>query len=368
MVSLARQNLIHEKSKIALSVGGVVLGVFLIFTTVGLYNGINTVVESMVLNGGADLWITSRGSSGSLHSPSLLPLNLEQDLWVDGVEEVVPLVRMPLATVIDGSKTLVFITGYDPGKGMGGPWKITEGVASPGNGEAIVDGVLAQNAGLNLGDTLTLESREFKVVGISDETFIMIAHLVFITLDDARSFLPANLTNFFLVKVEASSRIGDVARAIEQALPGVSASTSETNAAEAKDETVGSFLPIILVISAIGALVGVLVVGLLVYTLTIEKSREYGIVKAIGGTNAYLYRIVLFQAMVVAMLGFAVGVAVSVPAISLLRRVVPEFVVIITPPMMLWSLLGFIVTGLVASFVPIRRLSGIDPAVVFKER
>ncbi len=71
MVSLAKENLLHEKSKIALSMAGVVLAVFLIFATTGLYFGIVTVVENMVLKAGADLWVTSQGSSGSLHSPAL---------------------------------------------------------------------------------------------------------------------------------------------------------------------------------------------------------------------------------------------------------------------------------------------------------
>ena len=91
MVSLAKENLLHEKSKVALSIGGVVLGVFLIFATVGLYYGIDAVVENMVLKAGADLWVTSKGSSGSLHSPSLLPMELNETLEkIDGVEQVTP--------------------------------------------------------------------------------------------------------------------------------------------------------------------------------------------------------------------------------------------------------------------------------------
>jgi putative ABC transport system permease protein len=368
VVSLAKENLLHEKSKIALSIGGVTLGVLLIFTTVGLYNGINTVVENMVLKGGADLWITSRGSSGSLHSPSLLPAGLENALDIDGVREVAPLIRIPVATDLGRGKTLVYVNGYDTESGLGGPWKVTEGASTPGAGEMIVDRVLAERNGIGIGDELTIEERSFRVVGISDETFIMIASLVFVTLEDARAFLPADLTNFYLVSVDSPSRIADVAQTMEEALPGISVSTSETNAAEAKDETVGGFLPVILVLSAIGVLVGVLVVGLLVYTLTIEKSREYGIVKAVGASNLYLYRIVLAQAVVVAVLGFVTGAALSVPAISLMRRLVPEFVVIITPEMVLWVFLVFLVTGALASLVPVRRLSRIDPAMVFKER
>lgn len=369
MVSLAKENLFHEKSKIALSIGGVVLGVFLIFTTTGLYYGIDAVVEKMVLKAGADLWVTSKGASGSLHSPSLLPTELNENLkGIDGVQEVAPLIRMPVATDIDGNKELIYVNGYDTESGLGGPWKIIEGASKPESGQVIVDRVLAKKNKLSIGEVLNIEGREFAIAGISDETFIMIASMVFVTFEDARSFLPADLTNFFLIKASSPSQITNVKNAVEDALPGVSISTSEENASQSKDEVIGGFLPVILVISAVGLLVGLLVVGLLVYTLTIEKSREYGIVKAVGATNFYLYKIVLFQALAVSMLGFLTGAIASAPAISLMQYFVPEFVVLVTPQMVLWVFLLFILTGLVASFIPVRRLSNIDPASVFKER
>ncbi|MGI2336226.1 MAG: ABC transporter permease [Dehalogenimonas sp.] len=367
MVSLAKENLLHEKSKVTLSIAGVVLGVFLIFTTVGLYNGLDRVVESMTLESGADLWVTSKGASGSLHSPSLLPTGLDAALsGIEGVEKVAPLIRMPVAVTLDDTKYLIYLTGYDAATGLGGPWSVVEGKDTPGPGEMVIDQVLSRKTGLGVGDEIVIEGRGFRIAGISDETFILIAYLAFVNLEDAVSFLPADLTNFYLVKTVPGVPPEDVQTRIAAAFPDVSASLSQVNATEAKDETIGGFLPIIFVISAIGILVGVLVVGLLVYTMTIEKSREYGIVRAIGGTNGYLYRIVLYQSMAVSVAGYVIGAAVSVPLIAGLKMLVPELVVTITPAMILWVFLIFVVTGLVASVIPVKRLSGIDPASVFK--
>ncbi|MBI4304515.1 MAG: ABC transporter permease [Chloroflexi bacterium] len=367
MVSLAKENLLHEKSKVALSIGGVVLAVFLIFATAGLYNGINTVVENMTTKSGADLWVTSKGSSGSLHSPSLLNIKIGERLkQIDGVDKVVPLIRRPMALTVGGEKMLININGFDTSSGLGGPWKVIEGSAIPGNGEIIIDRVLARKIGLRIGSILVFEGKQFRIVGISDETFTMISYMVFVTLDDARIFLPPDLTNSFLVKASSPFEIPRVKLAIANTLPEVSVSTSAENAKDAKEETVGGFLPIVMVISAVGALVGILIVGLLIYTMTIEKSREYGVVRALGSTNAYLYRIVLFQALTVAMLGFVVGATISPPLISLIRNLVPEFIVVVTPQMLIWSSGLFVATGLIASFIPSRRLSRIDPAVVFK--
>lgn len=367
MVSLAKENLIHEKSKIILSVGGVILAVFLIFATTGLYYGIITVVENMVVKAGADLWVTSLGASGSLHSPSLLDSRLGEELkGIDGVIRVAPLIRRPIATNIDGEKLLININGFDTTSGLGGPWKVVRGTATPGKGEAIIDKVLAKKKGLEIGGVIDLEGKQFRIVGISDETFTLISYMVFVTLDDARSFMPADLTNFFLVKVDSPAEITKVKTTIESTLPAVSVATSQENADQSKEETVGGFLPIVLVISAIGVLVGIMVVGLLVYTMTIEKSREYGVVRAIGAPNFYLYKIVLFQAMTISVLGFIIGAAISPPVISFMQYLVPEFVSAITPRMVLWVFFLFVATGLIASFIPVRRLSRIDPATVFK--
>ncbi|MBI2860345.1 MAG: ABC transporter permease [Chloroflexi bacterium] len=369
MVSLAKENLLRERSKIALSVGGVVLAVFLIFATTGLYYAISAVVDNMVMKAGADLWVTSKGSSGSLHSPSLPSNRLASDLKeINGIQKVSPLIRRPIATDMNGEQVLVSINGFDTVSGLGGPWKVVEGKSTPRDGEAIVDRVLAQKKGLGIGDSMELEGKRFEIVGISDETFTLISYMVFVTLEDARSFMPGDLTNFFLVTVKAPGDVTQVKQAIESNLPAVSVSTSRENAAQAKEETVGGFLPIVFVISAIGALVGVLVVGLLVYTMTIEKSREYGILRAIGAGNLYLYRIVLFQSLTVSILGFVIGAAISPPLMSGMQYLVPEFVSTITPRMMAWVFSLFVVTGLVASFIPVRRLSQIDPAVVFKQQ
>ncbi len=369
MVSLAKANLFHEKSKIAISVGGVVLSVFLIFTTTGLYAALDTMMENMVMEAGADLWVTSRGASGSFHSPSLLPTDLNKSLeQVEGVEKVAPLIRTPMTTKINGEKVLLYLNGYDTESGMGGPWKVIEGESRPKSGEAIVDRVLAARNGLKIGKNIDIEGREFKIVGISDETNLMIAYLVFLTYKDANSFLMENTTNYFLIKVSLSTQLGIVRTAIENAIPDVSVATSRETADAYKDEILGGFLPILYVISGVGVFVGILIIGLLVHTLTIEKSKEYGLLKAVGATDGYLYKIVLFQAMILSMLGFVAGVMVSIPAIYLIQSMVPEFAVLVTAEMIVGTFLVFIVTGLVASTIPIRRLSRIDPAEVFKGR
>ncbi len=368
MVDVALRNLAHAKSKVIVSVGGVVLSVFLILTMVGLNQAFSTMMDDMITGAGSDLWVTSKGSSGSFHSPSLLPMSIQDNLTqVDGVREAVPLIRTPLSTKIHDEKVLLYINGYDIETGLGGPWSVIAGKSEVNDGEIIIDKALAQKQNLEVGGNLTFSGKDFQIVGISDKTNLMIAYMVFITFDDAKALILEGVTNYFLVTIETGYTLQQVVDNIETALPDVSASTSDETAKAYKDEILGGFVPIFYLLSAIGLLVGIQVIGVLLYSLTMDKAKEYGILKAVGATNLQVYRVVLEQAIIVSLLGFAAGAAVIPPLISVLQVFVPEFIVSITPDMIFWvSILG-ILTGVVASILPARKIAAIDPALVFKE-
>ncbi|MDP2931105.1 MAG: ABC transporter permease [Chloroflexota bacterium] len=94
---------------------------------------------------------------------------------------------------MNGEKLLISINGFDTASGLGGPWKVIRGAATPGSGEAIVDRVLAKKKGLDIGGVIDLESKQFRIVGISDETFTLISYMVFIPLEDAPKVSPSTL-------------------------------------------------------------------------------------------------------------------------------------------------------------------------------
>ena len=75
---------------------------------------------------------------------------------------------------------------------------------------------------------------------------------------------------------------------------------------------------------AIGFLVGGAVIALTTYTATIEKARDFGVLKAIGASDRFLYRIVVEQSVIVGVAGAAIGVAASALAASLIRPACPS--------------------------------------------
>jgi putative ABC transport system permease protein len=114
----------------------------------------------------------------------------------------------------------------------------------------------------------------------------------------------------------------------------------------------------------LGCLVGVVVVAQTLYTSTMEHLKEFGTVKAIGGSNRDIYVILAKQAVIAAVVGFIVG---AVPA-YLLRPAVKaaDLSLVLTPQMAVGVLIGTVVLCLAASMASFRKVAGIDPALVFR--
>ncbi len=106
-----------------------------------------------------------------------------------------------------------------------------------------------------------------------------------------------------------------------------------------------------------------LVVGLIIYTSTIERQREYGVLKAIGARNRILYRVVTIQAGLVAIVGSMIGIGLALAAAQLIMTLRPQFLIVIEPRASLEALAtGLVMAGLSALF-PARLLA---PADVFR--
>jgi putative ABC transport system permease protein len=108
------------------------------------------------------------------------------------------------------------------------------------------------------------------------------------------------------------------------------------------------------------------VVGITIYTATVERVQEYGVLKAIGASAGQLFRIVLAQSAIVGVTGFAIGVPLTVGVNRLAERYVPEFVTLVLAGDVAAVFVAAVGMALLASLIPVRRLAGIDPASVFR--
>ena len=365
VVPVARRNLLGEKARLAMSVAGSACAVLLILLVASLYRGWSTASRVLTHLPG-DVWVAQAGTRDPFRSTSLLPSGAAERLErISGVRLAIPVYARRIGFTQDGTDLDVYFMALRAPAGLPWPSAVRSSFLPP-RGGVVVDRVLAQNAGLRVGDELDVLGRRLRVTGIRPGGNPLF-QLAFVNGADAPKVLRlGDVTSFYLLSVANGADIAAVARASERALPGTEASTSAAFADATARLVNEGFLPVVGALVAIGFLVGGAVIGLTTYTATIEKSRDFGVLKALGASDRFLYRIVVEQSLIVGVAGATLGIAASALAASLIERRVPEFVTELRVGDAAGVFVITLVVSLVAAYLPAHRINHIDPAIVFR--
>jgi putative ABC transport system permease protein len=192
--------------------------------------------------------------------------------------------------------------------------------------------------------------------------------IAFMDLGTVQAILPTfdEKTTYIMVKLEEGADAGAVRAEIQRRLPFNDVFTREEWASKSRTYWIAStglgfnmFMTVFL-----GCLVGVVVVAQTLYTQTMEHIREFGTVKAIGGSNADIYKILFRQAGIAAVTGFALGLVPTLAARSLVAKA--GLSLVLTPEFMAIVFVGTLALCLLASMVSFRKVSSIDPGLVFR--
>lgn len=368
MFSIALKNLFQEKIRFFISVGGVAFSVLLILILIGLYQGFKYRMGEYIQSQEAAFWIGDDKARDMFHSVSILPLEMKERLEaIEGVEKAEPFLSRQVVVDIGDTPEATYLVGYDKDTGVGGPPKVIEGKDAPEDGEIIIDKVFADNQKISVGENLKIGEDNFKVVGISEGTNLVTFQYSFITRSDAeRLFNMQTATSYFLIKTQTGADKEVIHRKFDENIKGITVFTKEEFVERNTELIEETFLPIVAVLLVIGFAVGVIVIGLTIFTSTVEKSREYGVLKAIGIKNSQLYQIVFAQSLFAGLVGFLLGSGFAFVVNFGVVRLVPEFITLFRPIDFLWILLASIVMSLIATYIPIRRIANINPAEVFK--
>ncbi len=369
MVSISPRNLLRDRTRLAMSAGGVGFSIMLILILAGTYDGFYRQAGLFTENSGADLFVGQAGVVDTLHSFSILPLNaLDEIAGIPGVARTCAIISRTVELHVgDTGHPRVILVGYNESHGTAGPWRIVEGKRLPGRGEIVVDQIMARKNGLSLGSEVRLGDRAFTVAGISAETNMFIMQYAFVQFEEIEGIvLPPGTATYVLVKVSTGTDLRTVQAAIEARVPGTEAFTLDEITANNRNVISGLFLPILFTLYLIGFMVGITVIGLTVYTATMERAREYGILKAIGAGTRRLARTLLSQAVLLAVLGFAAGLGITGLAALVIGAMVPEMSLYFTAAQVLETFGAVIGMSAIATALPLGRLSRIDPASIFR--
>ena len=374
MFYIALRILLYDKVRSLITLLGVIFAVGLIFNQLGTFLGLMETSSVIIDHTPGDMWITSKNSKNfdfSQPFPEHLYNKVLSEPNVASAEKLI--VAWALIKQKEGGTEQIEIVGFDPQRGVGGPWEMKTGNAGQlnnGNFAIVDESALKRLGNLQVGDYRDVMWRRLQIVGISRgvKSFTT-APIVFTSYKLAQNLVayigPEN-TVFVIAKLKPGAGLAATKEKLRRNLVGVDVYTRDefsykTRRYWAVETGVGFSFLLTIVISF---LVGMLIVGQTIYNSTMEHIKEFGTLKAIGASNFEIYKIIFSQAVINALLGYVVSLVITMVTVRLYDAIGMVLVV------RWWVNLAVLALTLVmcstAAFVSIRRIKKIDPAILFR--
>ncbi len=398
MASIARKNLLEDLPRFLVAQAGIMFAVSLVTIQTGLQAGFARSSSLLIDRSRADIWVASKN-----------------------MEHLGLTLSLPYKRVTQAGK----VEGVDRAEGaliQGGVWhqEPTDKIASITIVGASPEGLLFSPANLIQGsfsdlkepytfitDKSNLKSLNIKqvgelgkfgsiranLVGLTQGTqSIVFGNIVFTSLESANAFVNTGPTDrrlvrddnstptpapraiastdpitFVLVRAKPGENIEELKRRIEDALPNTRAYTREEMALLTQSYwQQRSGIGFILGLGAVvGVLVGVVVVGQILYASVSDRIKEFGTLKAMGASDLFIYSVIVEQGLWMAILGYLPGMALCLGVAAWTAQT--QGIAILITPASAVIVFGITVVMCVGSAIfAIQKVTRVDPAIVFK--
>lgn len=390
-MNLAIRDVQYRPGRFILTAVGLGLLLGTVMAMGGIYRGLVEDALSLVRAPGVDLWVVQKDTNGPFAETSRIPDDLYRVIRaVRGVREAGPISFQTLQLDYGAVTTRVQLIGFRPGN-LGGPPAVAAGRPLAA---ARYEMVLDRKAGIPLGATLRLGRMSFTVVGVTEGIVSSSGDsTAYVSLQDAQElqFLKAsetvrnerarlqadlkaqpafagldpaalapivqntNLANAILVRLESWADADEVAERIERwnhyraMTSAVQENVLAENVVERARQQIMLFRIILVAVSTV-------IIALIIFTMTLEKTRDIATLKIIGAPNRTIAGLILQEALGLGLLGYGFGALL----ITLTYEQFPRRVAIL--PFDQYVLFGIVIfICVLASLVGIRRALHIDP-------
>ena len=369
---LAFRNLIHDRLRLIATVIGIVFSIVLVTVQMGLYLGFGRMVTTMIDHASADLWVMPKGTK-CFEDPSLLNIRERyRVLSISGVAEAIPLVigfadwRMS-----SGEMTPVFVIGSDLRYGGLEPWNLVEGrieaLSSPKT--VAVDRTYFDRLGVSgIGSTAEIREQTVRVAAVTNgiRSFTT-TPFVFLDVNRARTYTgtPPGKASYLLVRLSQDADRDRVRHEIVSNIADVEVLTpAEFRERSRKFWLFGTGAGAALFAGALlGVIVGTVVVAQTLYSSTKEHLTEFATLRAIGSSKRYIYKVIVWQALLSATIGFSIAALIGDAIVRLTAAT--ALPIVITPALLVGLFLLTVVMCVGSSIAAIVQVTRIDPAMVF---
>jgi putative ABC transport system permease protein len=340
-----------------LSVIAIAIQVILVLMIVGLTSGVVSEWGKRVEGIGADILVQPPNSSIFFAFSSAVmqePLG-DQIASLSGVDEVAPTV------ILTEPKNLVMIYGIDYQRynALSKGFLFRDGRPFEGPDEVIADDIIAQTRHLKVGSHITLLNHEFTVSGI-------VAHgkgaRFFIPIRTAQELAGAEKrVSMFYVRSKGDT---EATRAqILKLMPQNSVRSMAEYVTLMTSSNLPQLRPFTRTMVALGIVISFIVVLLNMHTMVMERTREIGILKALGFSRFDIIQMLLGETLILTLFGAGLGIALTFLTQAVLKQVNPGLTILITASWIFSAVVLALVGAAAGALYPALRAASYDPVV-----
>jgi putative ABC transport system permease protein len=348
---LVFENLRHRPVRTLLGIVAISIQVTMVLTLVGLSDGMLNEQASRARGVGADILIRPPGSAIVVSGGQM-----KQD-FVSFIAKQ-PHVTAATGVLIFATDLFNYTTGVDLAtfNQLNGGFRFVRGGPLQHSDDVMIDEVYGGQRHLNVGDMVNLNNHSWRISGIYEPGMLARMAVPLATLQD----LTGNTGKVSTVyaKVDNPANIPSVISDLSAKLKTYKVYSMEDYTSLFSASNIPMLTDFIWVVVGVGVLVGFLVVSLSMYTAVLERTREIGVLKALGASPGYILNILLRETVLLAIAGSILGILLSYVTRFVIRDLVHSALIQAIVPMwwpraaaiaIVGALLGALYPGLKAA-------------------
>jgi len=351
---------------------GIVFSIVLVMIQLGLFLSFERMVTTMIDHAPADLWVVPLGTK-CFEDPSLFDARQKSlALSVPGVVQIIPIViGFTQWTVPNGGTTPVFVVGSDANTAGLHPWNFVAGsLADLSAPDAVaIDRTYSERLGVaRIGDVTEIRDQKVNVRAITNgiRSFTTTPY-VFTSLNRAQSYMgtSSDKVSYFLVHVGPNANIEHVRKQllarlskVEVLTPGEFRERSRTFWLSGTGAGAALFAGALL-----GVIVGTIIVAQTLYSSTKDHLNEFVTLRAIGSSSFYIQKVIMWQALLSAVIGFSLAACISL--IVVYETADTALPIVMTPQLTVGLFLITLLMCIASALSAIVKVTRIDPASAF---
>ncbi len=353
------KNLLRRKTRTLLTVIGIAIGVAAVIVLGAFAEGFINAYSTVLTSSGADIIVTQSDAADVILS-AVDDVVQPQIANIAGVSKTSG-VLLGMVSTPDVPYFVVF--GLAPQEFGINHYKIIEGTRLMGSRQVLLGKTAAKNFKKKLGDNYKIQEVSFRVVGIYETGENIEEMGAVIALKEAQEiFKKPRQVTYYQIQVQRPEATTAVIAEVERRFPKLTASRS-SNFMDDQQETqmlraMGSF------IGALAVIAGGLVMMNTMLMSVFERTREIGVLRALGWRRRRVLQLIFGEAIVLSVLGGIVGVALAILLVMWLNQL-PALVGFLenalTPALVVQGFLTALFLGVVGGLYPAWRASGLEP-------